>query len=171
MNKKLIATVLAVIIVVASVLGYLAYSGAFSSNSNPSPTPTSTPTATASPTPSPTPTSTASPTPTHSATPISTPTATPLLINPNPTPQPVDLRVFIASSLTNVVANMTQAFDQANNCNIIVNPSSSSALYTQITSGSPCDVFMSADTKWTKQLNSSNLLYNNNYVNFTTNSL
>ncbi len=30
---------------------------------------------------------------------------------------------------------------------------------------------MSADTKWTKQLNNSALLYNNNYVNFTTNSL
>jgi len=30
---------------------------------------------------------------------------------------------------------------------------------------------MSADLKWTKQLNSSSRLYNNNYVNFTTNSL
>ena len=66
---------------------------------------------------------------------------------------------------------MTQAFNQANNCHLIVNSSSSSALYTQIISGSPCDVFMSADTKWTKQLNNSELLYNNNYVNFTTNSL
>jgi molybdate transport system substrate-binding protein len=70
-----------------------------------------------------------------------------------------------------VVANMTQAFDSANNCNLIVNSGSSSALYTQITLGSPCDVFMSADTKWTKQLNSASFLYNNNYVNFTTNSL
>jgi molybdate transport system substrate-binding protein len=69
-----------------------------------------------------------------------------------------------------VVANMTQAFDSANNCNLIVNSGSSSALYTQITLGSPCDVFMSADIKWTKQLNSASLLYNN-YVNFTTNSL
>ncbi len=66
---------------------------------------------------------------------------------------------------------MTQAFEQANNCHLIVNSDSSSTLYTQITSGSPCDVFMSADTKWTKQLNTSGLLYNNNYVNFTTNSL
>jgi len=66
---------------------------------------------------------------------------------------------------------MTQAFDTANNCNLIVNSASSSALYTQITVGSPCDVFMSADTKWTIALNNSALLYNNNYVNFTTNSL
>ena len=84
---------------------------------------------------------------------------------------PVDLRVDIASSLIHVVANMTQAFEQANNCHLIINSDSSSALYTQITSGSPVDVFMSADQKWTKQLNSSELLYNNNYLNFTTNSL
>ena len=174
MNNKLTAIILVVIIIVASALGYLSYSGAFSPNSNPSPTPTPTPTATSSPTPSPTPTVS----PTHSAMPTATPTAipTPTLTptatpTPTPTPQPVDLRIFIASSLTNVVANMTQAFNQANNCNLIVNPGSSSALYTQITSGSPCDVFMSADTKWTKQLNNAALLSNNNYVNFTTNSL
>jgi len=65
---------------------------------------------------------------------------------------------------------MTQAFDKANNCNIIVNPGSSSALYTQITSGSPCDVFMSADTKWTTQLNSPGQTLNN-AVKFTNNSL
>jgi molybdate transport system substrate-binding protein len=65
---------------------------------------------------------------------------------------------------------MTSDFEQANNCHLIINSDSSSALYTQITSGSPVDVFMSADQKWTKQLNSSSLLYNN-YVNFTTNSL
>ena len=171
MNNKYLAVILVVIIIFASALGYLAYSGAFSSNSNPSPTPTPTPTTTASPTPTITPTpsatpmSTASPTPTQSASP--TPSLSP---SPTPTPQPVDLRVFIASSLTNIVANMTQAFDTANNCNIIVNPGSSSALYTQITSGSPCDVFMSADTKWTNQLNSTGLTLNN-AVKFTNNSL
>jgi len=104
--------------------------------------------------------SNASPSPTASPTP-----------EPTAIPVPVDFRVFIASSLTNVVANMTQAFDKANNCNIIVNSASSSALYTQITAGSPCDVFMSADIKWIKQLNSSGLLYGNYYTNFTSNSL
>ena len=101
-----------------------------------------------------------------SPSPSSSPSA-----NPTSAPATKDLRVFIASSLTNVVANMTQAFEQENNCNLIVNSASSSTLYTQITSGSPCDVFMSADIKWTKQLNSSSLLYNNYYTNFTTNSL
>jgi molybdate transport system substrate-binding protein len=84
---------------------------------------------------------------------------------------PIELRVFIASSLTNVVANMTSTFEKTNNCNLIINSGSSSALYTQISAGSPCDVFMSADTKWTRQLNNSQLLLNNNYVNFTSNSL
>ena len=88
-----------------------------------------------------------------------------------PTPVPVDLRVDIASSLVHVVDNMTADFEKTNNCHLIINSDSSSALYTQITSGSPCDVFMSADQKWTKQLNTAGLLYNNNYVNFTTNSL
>lgn len=170
MNNKLIVAVLVVIIIVASALGYLAYSGAISFNRNPSQT--LTPTATPSPTSAPIPMPTTSPTITQLAKPTATPTAT-RIASPTPTltPQPVDLRIFIASSLTDVVANMTQAFNQANNCNLIVNPSASSALYTQILSGSPCDVFMSADTKWTKQLNNSALLYNNNYVNFTTNSL
>lgn len=116
-TKYIIATVLIVIIVVASVLGYLAYTGKFSSS--------------------------------------------------KPT-----LRVFMASSLVNVVNNMTQSFEKANNCNIVVNEASSSTLYTQITSGSPCDVFMSANNKWTNKLNSSNLVYGDWYNSaFTTNTL
>ena len=84
---------------------------------------------------------------------------------------PTELRVFIAASLTYVVENMTQQFEQDNNCKLLVNPGSSGALYTQITEGSPCDVFMSADNRWTNQLNSNGLLYQNNAVDFTTNSL
>jgi molybdate transport system substrate-binding protein len=70
-----------------------------------------------------------------------------------------------------MVLNMTPAFDQANNCNLVINSAGSNTLYTQITQGFPCDVFMSADIKWTQQLNKSGLLYNNYYTNFTTNSL
>jgi molybdate transport system substrate-binding protein len=103
-----------------------------------------------------------------SPTPTNAPTASP---SPSPTPVPVDLRIDIASSLVHVVANMTADFEKANNCHLIINSDSSSTLYTQITSGTPVDVFMSADQKWTKQLNSAGLLYGNNYVNFTTNSL
>jgi molybdate transport system substrate-binding protein len=94
-------------------------------------------------------------------------------VTPTPTSAqtPTDLRVFIAASLTNVVANMTKAFEAANNCNLIINSGGSSTLHTQITSGSPCDVFMSADQKWNTQLNNSKLTLNNNFTTFTTNSL
>jgi len=116
MNKKILGAILAVIIVVAVVLGYLAYNGAFSAKK-------------------------------------------PTLI------------VFAASSMTNVIANMTQSFENANNCIIRVNSASSSTLETQITQGSPCDIFLSANIKWCKALNSSDLLYQNYYANFTKNSL
>ncbi len=161
MLNKIIATALAIIIVLTSAAGYVVYTG-ISNNANHSPTPTPTPT------PSPTPTAIPNPTATPTASPIYSSTANPA---PTPTPVPVDLRVDIASSLIHVVQNMSSDFEKANNVHLIINSDSSSALYTQIVAGSPCDVFMSADQKWTKQLNSSDLLYNNNYVNFTTNSL
>ena len=96
--------------------------------------------------------------------------------SPSPSPTqtttpPTELRVFAASSLVSVIENASQAFETANNCNIVLNSGSSNGLYQQITLGSPCDVFMSADFKWVKQLNASELLYNNNYHNFTTNTL
>ena len=81
------------------------------------------------------------------------------------------LIVFAASSLTNVIANMTQAFETANNCKVVVSSASSSTLETQISQGSPCDVFMSANIKWNVALNNTGLLYQNYYTNFTKNSL
>jgi molybdate transport system substrate-binding protein len=115
-DKKILGIVLAIIIVVAAVIGVLAYNGTFSAKK-------------------------------------------PTLI------------VFAASSMTNVIANMTQAFETANNCKVEVSSASSSTLYTQITSGSPCDVFMSANNKWVIDLYNSKSLYQQKYDNFTTNSL
>jgi molybdate transport system substrate-binding protein len=84
----------------------------------------------------------------------------------------VELRVFIASSLIHVTEDMIAQFEKDNNVKVILNSDSSSSLYTQITSGSPADIFMSADQKWTSQLltNAPGLL-NSRYENFTTNSL
>ena len=121
MNHKIATAALIAIIVFASAIGYIVYSGAISSKD------------------------------------ISGST--------------VNLRVFIASSLIHAVQNMTQEFNVENHCNITINSSGSNTLYQQITSGSPCDVFMSADFKWTKQLNASEFLFNNNYQNFTSNTL
>jgi molybdate transport system substrate-binding protein len=91
--------------------------------------------------------------------------------NNNSSGTPINLRVFIASSLIHVVQNMTQEFNAENHCNLTINSSGSNTLYQQITSGSPCDVFMSADFKWIKQLNASEFLFNSNYQNFTSNTL
>jgi molybdate transport system substrate-binding protein len=85
-------------------------------------------------------------------------------------PPPEVLRVFMASSLINVVNNMTNEFNIQNNCIITLNSAGSNTLYQQITSGSRCDVFMAADSKWTKQLDNANLL-SNGYQNFTNNKL
>jgi len=86
--------------------------------------------------------------------------------------KPTELRVFIASSLIHVTEDMITQFEKDNNVKVILNSDSSSSLYTQITQGSPADVFMSADQKWTKQLLTNNPgLLNDKYENFTTNSL
>lgn len=81
-----------------------------------------------------------------------------------------ELRVFIAASLTKVTTSMTNEFNTQNHCNLTLNFAGSNTLYQQITSGSPCDVYMAADQKWTKQLNEADLLYNG-YQNFTKNKL
>ena len=169
MNSKIIAVIVVVIVVVAAVGGYMAGSGVFSGNSNASPTPTPSP----SPTVTATPTITPTPTPTHSTT--ATPTPTPTLAataTPTPTPPPVNLNVYVAASMYNVVLNMSSAFEKQYNCKLIINQGSSSTLETQIASGAACDVFMSADNKWTTALNSSSLVYSN-YINntLTTNKL
>jgi molybdate transport system substrate-binding protein len=170
MINKLIATALIIIVACASAAGYIIYNGTLSSNTTPTPTPAPSPTPTIFPTRTPmvSPTTKLTTNPTTSPSPLPTAALTAL---PTSTPAPVDLRVDIASSLVHVVDNMTADFEKANNCHLIINSDSSSALYTQIISGAPADVFMSADQKWTKQLNSSGLLFNNNYLNFTTNSL
>jgi molybdate transport system substrate-binding protein len=130
MNTKYISIIVIAVIVCASIVGYMAYNGAFSTNPETTPTPTTTLTAT----------------------------------------EPTELRIFMASSLINAVNNMTASFEQENNCRLIVNSAGSNTLYQQITSGSPCDVFMAADFKWTNQLDDANLLIGS-YQNFTSNKL
>jgi molybdate transport system substrate-binding protein len=82
-----------------------------------------------------------------------------------------ELRVFAAASLANVVNANKARFEKENNVKLIFNFGSSSSLYQQLFSGAPADVYLSADFKWTKKLNESSLLYNNQYYNFTKNKL
>ena len=86
---------------------------------------------------------------------------------------PVELRVFAAASLTHAIQDNStlQAFEQENNVKILFNIGGSDTLYQQIYSGSPADVFMAADSSWLVKLNQNDLLYHNEYWNFTTNIL
>jgi molybdate transport system substrate-binding protein len=84
---------------------------------------------------------------------------------------PTELRVFIAASLVNVVKENQQAFEKSNNAKILFNAGGSDALYQQIVSGSPADVYMAADFKWLEKLRAGGLLYEDKYWNFTSNIL
>jgi molybdate transport system substrate-binding protein len=88
-------------------------------------------------------------------------------------PPSVQLRVFAAASLTHVVQDneSVTAFEQENNVKILVNLAGSDALYQQIYSGSPADVYLAADSSWLTKLNQNGLLYNSQYWNFTSNVL
>ena len=106
---------------------------------------------------------------------------TPILGQPEPSPtsnlspSPInvtrELRVFAAASLANVVNAHKPKFEKENNVKLLFNFGSSSSLYQQLFSGAPADVYLSADLKWAKKLNESELLYNNEYYNFTKNKL
>jgi molybdate transport system substrate-binding protein len=85
--------------------------------------------------------------------------------------QKPELRVFIAASLLNVAKNVSSYFESEYNCTIIFNSGGSDQLTQQIQSGSPADVFIAADFKWTKQLETQGLLHDDQYWNFTTNKL
>ena len=171
MNTKLIAIIVIAIVIVAGAAGYIALQRSQPSNSSATPTPSPSPTYIITPSPTPTHSTspTASPTVVPSTSPTAAPTASP---SPSPTPTPVELHVSVASSMVNVVANMTAAFEKQYNCKLIVNSGSSSTLETQIASGTACDVFLSADNKWTKALNTAGLV-SSGYINnsFTTNKL
>ena len=164
MNMKVLAVILVALIVVAAVLGYLVGNGTLSAKSNVTPVVTPSPAPIVTPSPIPT----TSPEATATSSPAPTTTATPA---PTATPPPTTLVVFAASSLTYVIQNMTASFDKTYDANLEVNLGSSSTLEQQIVQGSPCDVFMSADQKWTSALSANNLVYNSMIANFTTNKL
>jgi len=108
------------------------------------------------------------------------PSTTPTMPEPSPTPlpteqpaskTPTELRVFAGAGLMHVVERHRERFERENNAKVVCNFASADRLYQQIYSGSPCDVYMSPDFKWTKKLKADGLLDNDQYWNFTTNKL
>ncbi|MBS7623296.1 substrate-binding domain-containing protein, partial [Candidatus Bathyarchaeota archaeon] len=112
-----------------------------------------------------------SPTVMPSLTPT-TPTTPEPSLTPAPTEQPTnrtptELRVFAGAGLMHVLEKHQERFEGENNARVIFNFASADRLYPQIYSGSPCDVFISPDFKWTKKLKADGLLDNDQYWNFT----
>jgi molybdate transport system substrate-binding protein len=83
---------------------------------------------------------------------------------------PEQLTVFAAASLTNVMQNITVAFDAKYDANITFNFAGSNALATQILQGFPCDVFLSASPTYMTQVANASMLANGSVI-FAKNSL
>lgn len=93
------------------------------------------------------------------------------LANGQPKAQPPEqLTVFAAASLTNVMQNISAAFNAKYNANVTFSFAGSQTLATQITQGYPCDVFLSASPSYMTQVSNASLLANASVI-FAKNSL
>ena len=72
--------------------------------------------------------------------------------------EPKAVLVFAASSLTNVVDELDQAFTAQTHVQVKASYAASSVLAKQIEAGAPADVFFSADTDWVDYLDQRKLL-------------
>jgi molybdate transport system substrate-binding protein len=69
-----------------------------------------------------------------------------------------ELLVFAAASLTNVLGELSPAFEKKSGVTVKISFAASSALARQIESGAAADVFVSADQEWMDYLQTRNLL-------------
>jgi molybdate transport system substrate-binding protein len=92
-------------------------------------------------------------------------------LQPAPKAQPPEqLTVFAAASLTNVMQNISAAFDAKYNANITFSFAGSNTLATQILQGFPCDVFLSASPTYMTQVANASMIANSSAI-FARNSL
>ncbi len=83
----------------------------------------------------------------------------------------VQLRVYAASSLTNVFGEFKQNFESQNNVEIVLNLASSNSLREQIIGGQVCDIFASASVSEMDLIRSKGLTFQNTSRTFAYNSL
>ncbi len=69
-----------------------------------------------------------------------------------------ELLVFAAASLTNVLGELSQAFEQQAGIRVKLSFAASSVLARQIEAGGKADVFISADQEWMDYLQARNLI-------------
>jgi molybdate transport system substrate-binding protein len=92
-------------------------------------------------------------------------------LQPAPKAQPPEqLTVYAAASLTNVMQNVSAAFDAKYNANVTFSFAGSNTLATQILQGFPCDVFLSASPTYMTQVANASLIANSSAI-FVKNSL
>jgi molybdate transport system substrate-binding protein len=79
--------------------------------------------------------------------------------------------VFAASSLADVLQEIGKAYTAATQVQVRISPAASSALARQIESGSPADVFISADQEWMDYLDMRKLIRTDTRTSIVSNSL
>jgi molybdate transport system substrate-binding protein len=85
--------------------------------------------------------------------------------------EPTPLTVFAASSLTEVLQQVAQAYEAETGKSVRLSFAASSALARQIESGAPVDVFMSADQEWMDYLAARHLIDVGSRRNIVANAL
>ena len=128
--------------------------------------------ATSSPSTSPSATPSAATTP-ASTPPATTPPASPVTTSSSPpAATPVELHVFAAASLTNIMTDVANLYNQDHpNVKLTFTFDSSGTLQTQIEQGAACDVFLSAAQKQMDALAGENLIDAASRVNLWGNQL
>lgn len=81
------------------------------------------------------------------------------------------LRVYAASSMTNVVTEIAQQFERQHNIEVITVFAGSSSLARQLVNGAPADVFISANRKWMDYLIDSDIVTSDAVKNLVENKL
>jgi molybdate transport system substrate-binding protein len=89
-----------------------------------------------------------------------------------PAAEPVELYVSAAASLTDVMAQIKDAYEAEHpNITLTVTYDSSGALQTQIEEGAPADIFVSANTKQMNALNDEGLVQADTMINLLQNKV
>ncbi|NOH72759.1 molybdate ABC transporter substrate-binding protein [Vibrio pectenicida] len=81
------------------------------------------------------------------------------------------INIYAASSMTNVVKALADAYSTKTGITVVPVLASSSSLAKQILAGAPADIYISANTHWTHYLIQEGKINNDDVINIATNQL
>ncbi len=81
------------------------------------------------------------------------------------------LRVYAASSMTNVVNDIVQKFEESNEVEVITVYGGSASLARQLAQGAPADIYISANQKWMDYLIQQQVVASDDVTNVASNEL